>query len=444
MFSCVKEQKTDYIILRGKVEKSNYGINSFTIENSNYEKLKIVKICDDNTFLDTLKLQKKGIYNMRCGQNRNQIYLEPGNEIEILLDCKNNRLVFTGDVTFENKYLFQKELLSDSLKKIENYKYYGQLEENDYLSLSDSLYNLKISLFKKFANTFDYNFKFIEKNTIKYQHLNNQNIYESIRQLVTDDKKFKVSSGYYTNLYKGIDLSGKDLTKIPYYVNFVSSYIWQLTNERFGNNDSKDMDYLSTIEIEIKNKKFKEDLAFNYGEIHFVRASNLDNFYVKIKTMISSPDRLKILEKKYQRLKKIQKGAVSPSFKLENKNGKIVSLEDLKGSYVYIDIWSPYCLPCMAEILYLKKTEKYFHNKNISFVCICVGETKTKWEKMIQDKNLTGIQLFALNERISFFRDYMVHGIPRFILIDKEGKIINSSAKRPSDPKLKEELNKLL
>ncbi|MDD7913793.1 TlpA family protein disulfide reductase [Polaribacter ponticola] len=59
-------------------------------------------------------------------------------------------------------------------------------------------------------------------------------------------------------------------------------------------------------------------------------------------------------------------------------------------------------------------------------------------------KKLGGIQLFAPNENISFFKDYQVTGIPRFILIDKNGRIIESNAKRPSNPKLKEQLQNLL
>jgi len=41
-------------------------------------------------------------------------------------------------------------------------------------------------------------------------------------------------------------------------------------------------------------------------------------------------------------------------------------------------------------------------------------------------------------------KDYSVQGIPRFILIDKNGKIINGNAKRPSDKTLIEEIEKYL
>ncbi len=101
-------------------------------------------------------------------------------------------------------------------------------------------------------------------------------------------------------------------------------------------------------------------------------------------------------------------------------------------------------MPCIKEIPSLKQIEEYFEGKDIYFVSICKSDTKERWKKMIEEKELGGIQLFAKDENISFFNDYLVQGIPRFILIDKDGKIIDGNAKRPSNPKLKEEIEKYL
>ena len=68
-----------------------------------------------------------------------------------------------------------------------------------------------------------------------------------------------------------------------------------------------------------------------------------------------------------------------------------------------------------------------------------------KWKKFISDQQLTGVQLFsdnAFETRIA--RDYKINAIPRFLLFDPEGKIIDAEAKRPSDPALKEQLEAFL
>ena len=142
---------------------------------------------------------------------------------------------------------------------------------------------------------------------------------------------------------------------------------------------------------------------------------------------------------------KLAKGMPSPTFKdYVNYNGEKTSLDQLKGKYVYIDIWATWCNPCIAEIPALKKLERKYHNKNIRFVSISIDDKRTagtwdkafsKWKTMVKDKNLTGTQLYA-GENIKFIQEYLVTGIPRFILIDPKGNIVDANALRPSNPAL--------
>lgn len=59
---------------------------------------------------------------------------------------------------------------------------------------------------------------------------------------------------------------------------------------------------------------------------------------------------------------------------------------------------------------------------------------------MIEKRELdSGIQLLAdKNMESQFVKDYFIHAIPRFILLDPEGKIVSADAPRPSEDKLKE------
>ena len=141
------------------------------------------------------------------------------------------------------------------------------------------------------------------------------------------------------------------------------------------------------------------------------------------------------------------KGNPSPDFLFENHKGGATKLSDLKGKYVYIDIWATWCGPCRQEIPYLQKIEKKYEGKKIAFVSISI-DTKNdydKWKTFVTAKQLGGIQLFADNDWNSdFILKYGVTGIPRFILLDPDGKIVNSDAQRPSDHKLQEKLDLLL
>ncbi|MDA9335138.1 TlpA family protein disulfide reductase [Flavobacteriaceae bacterium] len=141
------------------------------------------------------------------------------------------------------------------------------------------------------------------------------------------------------------------------------------------------------------------------------------------------------------------KGTVSPTFSnYENFSGGTTSLSDFKGKYTYIDIWATWCGPCKVEIPYLKKLESKYHDRNIEFVSISVDDDRRSgtmekanadWKKMVAEKELTGVQLFTgTGWNADFIQDYKVSGIPRFILIDPNGNIVDADAPRPSSKKL--------
>ncbi len=137
----------------------------------------------------------------------------------------------------------------------------------------------------------------------------------------------------------------------------------------------------------------------------------------------------------------------SPLFDFENHKGGTTKLEALRGKYVYIDVWATWCGPCRAEIPSLKKVEDKYHGKNIEFVSISVDVDKDhdKWKSFVTEKQLEGIQLFAdKNWTSDFMKSYKINSIPRFILIDPKGNIVDADAARPSDPKLQEQLDGLL
>ena len=70
---------------------------------------------------------------------------------------------------------------------------------------------------------------------------------------------------------------------------------------------------------------------------------------------------------------------------------------------------------------------------------ISVDEDKEAWEKMVEDKELSGIQLWA-DGWSKITKDYAIFGIPRFMLFDIEGNVISTDAPRPSS----ENIRKLL
>ncbi|WIO74924.1 TlpA disulfide reductase family protein [Porticoccaceae bacterium LTM1] len=138
-------------------------------------------------------------------------------------------------------------------------------------------------------------------------------------------------------------------------------------------------------------------------------------------------------------------GSPGFDFNFENSDGDYVSLSSLKGKVVYIDLWATWCGPCKAQIPYIQELEKDFHDQDIVFVSISSDDDQDTWREFVDEEDLSGIQLIADSESWrTMVKLYDIAGIPRFIILDKNGNIVDLNAPRPSDTELKVKLEGLL
>ena len=149
---------------------------------------------------------------------------------------------------------------------------------------------------------------------------------------------------------------------------------------------------------------------------------------------IEDPEKFAELKELKASWDKIASGKKAPQFKGEDLDGEQHSLSDFKGSYVYVDTWATWCGPCKVELPHLEDLQERFKDDNITFISISIDKNYEDWKNMVTDKNMMGVQLIAQDElQKQLTESYNISAIPRFILIDKEGQIINSNAPRPSE-----------
>lgn len=126
-------------------------------------------------------------------------------------------------------------------------------------------------------------------------------------------------------------------------------------------------------------------------------------------------------------------GRQAPAFKLADLEGKQISSEDYKGSYLVIHIATTWCPFCNAEAPYLEQLNQDYKDKNVKVLIIDVKEPKELVQAKLQDRfNLSFPVLLDPDGTVaaSFAPDDVLPELARDevmlasnILIDPEGKI---------------------
>lgn len=396
---------------------------------------------DEQGNFEVSQILPEGFYKLLQGRTSIEVYLQPGAVLNLSFDAENfvESSVFTGDLSAENNYLLaKKEQLSAFNKEIPNlYK----KDEADFLLAMKTGTEQDIAVLGQTAHISTHFLKLETKN-LMYTKARRMDMYKSYHAHYAKVDAQEPSEAFKAEIPKVTLNNYQDYVNSGDFRSLVSGHFYDLAEEDLKENE--DADYYYTYLNEIKNSDFdpkiKSLLAFQNAQNSITYTDDLDNYYqIYLELDADEAHRLKITEV-YNKLQKLKKGEVSPTFaNYENYKGGTSSLKDFEGKYVYMDIWAQWCGPCKREIPSLKKVEAAYHNKNIEFVSISVDKEKDydKWRAMIADKELGGVQLLAdKNWQSDFIKEYMIRGIPRFILVDPQGNIVSWNAPRPSSEKL--------
>ncbi|WP_140939299.1 TlpA family protein disulfide reductase [Sphingobacterium lumbrici] len=152
-----------------------------------------------------------------------------------------------------------------------------------------------------------------------------------------------------------------------------------------------------------------------------------------------STEQREAYQRKYEELYLFAKGAKGYNFKLKDAQDREYSLDSFKGKVLIIDMWAMWCAPCLAEKPIMEKiAEEYSDRDDVAFVGVSVDGLHRKdiWSSFIKKKGFTSIELLS-NSTESIQKYYRIEGIPRFLIFDKEGRIVTVDAPRPSTPGFK-------
>ncbi|WP_158447948.1 TlpA family protein disulfide reductase [Aquimarina longa] len=442
--SCNKQNKTgkvDYVLFSGKI--SNTTEHELSVVDSNNDFNVLIPINEDGTFSDTLKIESKGSYSFIIGNEHSYMFLDQGDQLELSIDTNkfDESITYTGTAADVNNYLAKKVLLQESFLSNgpKSYETLFSKEATEFKNEVSKQKYAKNELLKKYPNL-DPQFVTDQTKENHYEYLSMLNDFKETHTYYTKKSAYDTPKGFLDEL-KDFDIdNANDFKTSQAYQELIISIFNKLSSEKA----SKDSIPLSKVLKEslsnIKSKNIKDALIKELTTQISPRNENVAELYSMIIEVSDDNEMKDELTQKFEKIKRLFKGNKSPLFSnYKNYSGGTTSLNELLGKYVYIDVWATWCAPCKAEIPYLKKIEEEFRHKNIEFVSISIDEQAKydTWKNMVSEKELKGVQLFADDNWSSkFVTDYIIQGIPRFILIDPDGNIVTASAPRPSDSKL--------
>lgn len=397
-----------------------------------------VQVAEDGTFTYDRPLEKSADVEIYVGEaGIFGAHLENGKTLEMTI-TKNGKEM---DATFKGPNAEISRFVNLSSKAFDSMKYSSMdpsasRPNAEYRALLEENYAKVKAALKKIKN---------KEQRQYYTRLSEGNYKWTKARLIMDDcENKKVNSKTDPEmlaLIKDIDVNDD----INYQTNMSLTALNQSAKNEFGgNNEALCYELMDIVNKRVTNPKLRNVMVRIIGQDYYIYGDGTGNYeeFTKRFKEFAGQD-APIVDGMYKQFLEVKKskektaaGTTAPDITLDTPDGKQVQLKDVcKGKFTYIDVWATWCGPCKKEIPHMAKlVERFKGNDKVQFLSISVDESVEAWKKMIEaDKpawaqyNIHG----AVNAQFS--KDWGITGIPRFIMIDKDGNIFAADASRPSN-----------
>ena len=416
---------------------------------------RIVESIQNGRFAIEMDLDKSVYAAFNHGDQLNYLFLRPGDSLNIVLDATGttDALTFSGGRRLENQFLTEKKALRSSFQL--NSTTVFNKPPNEFSNVVQTYQSGVADLLEKYTNQnqeMDPLFKKQQGYLTSYE----------MGSLLLDYPLFKndglsesnLPSDYFDFL-SDIELNNAVVQNTQEYTSFIRSYIARQTKLATSKNNI-DQTYhplawtqskIKVIENEVTLPNIRANMITESVEWHLYNfaCENIDSLISIFKSTNPDPEVALRINSFANRCQALRPGKIAPTFSGIDMDGNVFRSSSMVGKNIYIDIWATWCGPCKKETPYFEQLIKqYEDNPNIAFISISFDENKDAWDRYMKSKNLNGIQLIspkAFESKMA--NSYGIANIPRFILIDKNGKLINADAPLPSSKEIKSILAKL-
>ncbi len=448
--SCSKKVETtqkDKLIIAGKIENCN----SKSIQVISPEYLKtgshLIKVKDDGTFSETIPIYHYHDVNIILDNQFVKLLNKPGDRVHIHIINKDS-VIFSGD---NNKTNSDLRLLNKKYGELYQQAQFWKKDEytpskivnyvSDFYSKSDSLLLNYSSQIKSDSDAISW--------------IRTQLLYKCTDELFEYGlhNMKDIPSDYYDFLseYKMQD-DAKFCSE--YYSDFANNYFGYQLNSTNKYRDvmdlfkqGKSIDAAGVYFKSISDEKNNLITQINAAQMLFW---NLENYPAKVDSLFERYNSVFAENALKKQLQSSIDNKLNANFKTLDELSKMEGIGevfqqiDTENKVLYIDFWGTWCGACINEFPNSAKLYDELKDNDIEFVYLCEPADSATWEKAVKKYDLHGTNiLLNKQQKILIQSLFNIVGIPRYMIVNKNGEIINENAERPGSGKLKNELIKL-
>lgn len=284
----------------------------------------------------------------------------------------------------------------------------------------------------------------VERGRIRYAYASALMMYAVGHPFVAQDSTYRPGPDYYREIRR-YAVEDENLVELKEYREYMKeiAHIFGCGRTSGATPYDRTVCMMNYIADSLKNDKVKQALlnVLAIEQVEQYGISGVDELLNLHRTYVTDPVLKAAFQAKYDAWDLTRPGMQSPDFRAWDTEDKMHTLADFKGKYVYIDLWATWCGPCRREMPFLRQLEEDYRDRNITFLSLSTDARKADWLRMVTNQKMTGVQLF-LGSSSRFQTAYKADGIPHFILLDPEGKIVNANMLRPSSPDIRAYLDR--
>jgi peroxiredoxin len=114
-------------------------------------------------------------------------------------------------------------------------------------------------------------------------------------------------------------------------------------------------------------------------------------------------------------------GKPAPEFRLKDVDGRETTLASLRGKTVLLDFWATWCAPCRGSMPDVQTLSDQFQAQGLVVLGIDTNESAELAREYFAEQKFSFANLLGSGSDV--MKDYGANGIPRVVLIDKDGVV---------------------